>query len=462
MSVEIEKTGPVRTKITLTVDADAVGREMEKVYKQLRREAAIPGFRPGKAPMSMLKRRYKHYAEQEVKGKLVGDHLAKAVEENEIKLVGAPELEKDEINEDGSLTVVAVMETRPEVELGEYKGLEVTCEKARVLEAAVESHLEGMRQQDATMEEIADRDEVQKGDYVRVDLVGRKDGKVIKGSDMKGQVLELGEQQYIAGLSEGIVGMKKEETKDIQATMPENYPDEKLARQEVTFSVTLQAVLHKDVPELDDEFAKSTGKAETLAGLRQKIHDDLLASEEARVKRQARKKLVDKLVEQHSIEVPHSLVEKQLEYSVQKFKSEMAMYGMPQPDDPAADAKLRERLGETAANEVKAAFIIDAIANAEKFEVGDDEVDAEIKKIAEQQNRQFEEVSAYYQKNNLVGALHERLIEDKVVDFLYDSAKITWEEEEEKEKAEEKATDEKDAEAEQDQASLPDDEKAEE
>jgi len=425
MDVQIEKIGPVKTKITLTIDAEAVAKEMERVYKKIRREVIVPGFRPGKAPMSMLKRRYSEYAEQEVKSNLVGEKLAMAVEENDVKVMGTPELEKDEFNEEGSLTIVAVMETRPEVELGEYKGFEIEQEKAVVLDEAVEQRLQQKREQFATMEEIEDRDVAEKGDHVRIDFVGKKDGKEFKGGSHENYVLELGSESFIPGFEDGVIGMKKGETKDIELTFPESYGREELAGKEVVFTVTLNAILRKEVPELDDEFAKDTGEAESLDELKQKIHDEILKSEEDRTKGQARRQLLDKLIAAHDLEVPASLVEKQLDYEVRRYRMEMMMAGIPAPEGPEMDQMMRERLADEAKKQVQQAFLLDAIAETEKIEVTDEDVEAELQKIAEQQGRPVEQISAQYQKENMIDWLQEKLKEDKVVDFLFESAKVT-------------------------------------
>jgi trigger factor len=426
---QIEKISPVRARITVTIDAETVNKELEKVYRQIRREAAVPGFRPGKAPMDLLKRRYGEVAKQEVKRNLVGEHLAQVVEEHKIQPIGTPELEKDEFQEDGSLIVIAVMETRPEIALGEYQGIEIAREKPRVLPAAIETRLEAKRQQMATVAEIADRDIAEKGDLAKIDFAGTIDGKPFKEGEYKGVTLEVGKAFYYPGMGEALEGMKKGETKNLTVNLPADFPQEEIAGKTAEFAVTLHALSRREVPNLDDDLAKDTGEAETLDELRRKIHDEILKSEEERTISNAKKALVNKLVAMHPIDVPQSLVEGQMDYMVRRFKMELAMAGVQMPEDAEADQRLRARVADDAKKEVQSAFLFHEIAKAENLEVTDADLQAEYEKIAARQGRKVEEISAYYQKEKVVESLRERLLEQKVVDFLYAGAKVTWEEE---------------------------------
>ncbi len=428
-NVQVEKISPVRVRVTVTIDADAVNKELEKVYREIKREAAVPGFRPGKAPMDLLKRRYEEYAKQEVKSRLVGEHLMHAVEEHKIQALGSPELEKDEFQADGALVVSALMETKPEIVLGQYKGLEVTREKPRVLPAAIDARLEQKRQALSTLAEITDRDVAQKDDLAKIDFSGKIDGQVFKDGEYKGMLLEVGKPFYYPGLGDAVEGMKKGETKDVPVQIPADFPHADIAGKNAVFTVTLHGLQKREVPALDDDLAKDTGEAETLEELRQKIHDEILKSEEDRTLRNAKKAVVDKLVELHPIDVPASLVEGQQDYMVRRFKMELAMAGVPLPDNKEADNRLRERIAADAKKEVQSAFLFHEIAKAEQITVSDDEIQAEYARVAEQQGRKVEEIAAYYQKEKLVDSLRERLLEDKVVDFLYAAAKVNWEEE---------------------------------
>jgi len=424
MSVEIEKIGAVRTKITLTIDAETVKKEMEKVYKKFQREASIPGFRPGKAPMGMLKRRFGHYAEQETKNNLLTDRLPKVLEENKINILGAPELEKDQFNEDGSLTVIAIMDTEPQVELGEYKGMEIAVEPAVVKPEEIESQLEYLRQNLSTTKEIEDRAVAQNGDLVRVDFEGKKDGQPFKGGKAENHMMELGRNTFIPGFEEAVVGMSKGETKVVNLNFPADYFHKELAGKAVEFTIKLNALLIKELPVLDDEFAKDTGMAENLEALRQKLNEDLQYAAEDRRKHQIRQQMMDHLVEKHPIEVPQALVDRQIEYEARRFKSSLAQAGLPLPQGAEAEDKLRSHVAERAKKGVQTAFIIEAVAKAEKLEVVDADLENELLRLATEQGRPVAEISAYVQKEKLVDALRERLLEDKVVDFLLSNAKI--------------------------------------
>jgi trigger factor len=428
MTVQFEKVSEIKKRLTVTVDAQTVGEEREKVLKTVRKQAHVRGFRPGKAPIGMIKQQYAEYIEEEVKRNLVGEAIGEAIENADVKIAEQPELEKAEFNDAGELEIVTLVETMPEVELGDYKGLEVEQERVRVLDQAVETRLEGLRQQHATLTEIDDRDVCEMGDHVRIDFIGRLAGEVFQGGSHEDHVLELGSSTFIPGFEEGLVGMKVGETKTVTVTFPEGDSRNDLAGKEIDFEVTAKAINRRDLPELDDEFAKDTDQGETIEELKQHIHDSIEEGEQERTKRAARRNLIDKLIELHPIEVPHGMVDRQLEYLVRSRKIEMAMAGMPIEHDPAADEQMKERLTGSATKEVQSYFILRAIADAEGLEVADEDVEARLVKIAERQERPVEEVSAHYQKENMIDSLKEEILDEKTVDFLLEHAKITWEE----------------------------------
>lgn len=428
MTVELEKVSGIKTRLTVTIDADAVAAEREKVIKVVRRDAKVRGFRPGKAPLSMITRQYGEYIDEEIRHNLVGEAIGKAVEENDIKIAATPELEKSDFNEDGTLTAVALLETIPEVELGDYKNVEIAREKVNVLEAAIDGRIDMLRQQHVTVTELEDRDVCESGDHVRIDFVGRKDGEAFRGGSHEGYLLELGSNTFIPGFEDGVIGMKVGETKNVDVTFPEGDSRNDLAGQVVVFEVTLKAIVRRDLPEVDDEFAKDAGMGETAAELRQKIRDDIQEAEEARTRRAARKNMIAKLVEMHDVEVPQAMVERQLEYMVRAYKIDLAMAGIPIKSDPQADEQLKQRMVPSAKEEVQSYFIFKAIAEAEGLEVTEEEIEAKLTEIAERQGRPVAEVSAHYQKENMIDSLKDEMLDEKVVDFLLEHAKITWEE----------------------------------
>jgi trigger factor len=427
MSIQVEKVTPIKTRITLLVDPAAVSAEREKTIKAVRREAQVPGFRPGKAPLDMIKRRFGTHIDDEIKRNLAGEKLAQAIEEHKVRLIGRPELEKEEFTADGALEVVAVMETWPDIELAEYKGLEIKREKVVVLPAAVDGRLEGLRRRQMTQVPVEGRDICETGDVVQIDYEGRKDGEPFRGGSHKDYHLELGSQTFIPGFEDGVVGMKIGETKELSLTFPEMHGRTDLSGKPVAFTVTLKAIMKHELPELDDDFAKDTGRAETLEGLKQMLHDDIVRAEEERTKRRARKELIAKLVELHPLEVPAKMIDRQLDYMIRNYKVELALAGMPLPKDSAVDQELRGKFEPEAKKEVQSYFLFQAIAEKEGLTVTDDDLEAKYHELAGAQGRRVEEVAAQYQKENYVEPLRDELLDQKVVDFLLAHANVTWE-----------------------------------
>jgi len=427
MTVQIEKVSDIKRRLTITVDAETVEKEKAKVFKTISREVQVPGFRPGKAPLGLLKRRYGEYAEGEVKRNLAAERLDEAIRAENLQLAGEPELEKAEFDENGGFTVIALLETWPEVVLSEYKGLPITRDKLIVLESAVENRLEGLRLQHAAEIEITDRNICEKGDYVRIDFEGKKkDGEPFPGGSSKNYLLELGTQTFIPGFEDGVIGMKIEETKDLELTFPEQYGSKELAGAQVIFTIKLNAIIKRELPALDDEFAKDTGEAETIAELRQIIHDNIQKAEEARLRRAGRKAIIEALVQRYPIEVPPAMVDNQTEYMLRNYKMEMIMAGLPIKQDKEADEVFKEKFRDKAKMEVQSFFIFREIAKAEGMEISDAEIETRLQEIAEQQKQPVEQVSAYYQKENLITVLKDELLEDKVVDFMLENAETTW------------------------------------
>lgn len=428
MAVQVEKVSPIKTRLTLTIEAAAVAAEKEKTLKTIRREAMVPGFRPGKAPLDLIKRRYASYLDDEVKRTLLKERLPQAITEEKIKTLGAPELEKEEFAENGDLIFVAVLETWPEVVLGEYKGIEVKREKTDVRPEAVDGRIERFRLHLATFTPVTDRDVCEKGDMVEVDYTGRKDGEVFKGGSHKDFKLELGSGTFIPGFEDALMGMKVGETKEVPLTFPEAHGRPDLSGQPVVFTVTLKSIVKRELPALDDEFAKDTGLADTFEALKQKVHDEIFQAEEGRTKRGARRSLVNKLVELYPIEVPQDMVERQQDQMVRSTKVELAQAGMQISDDPALDERLRARYADEAKKEVQCFFLFQAIAEKENIVVSDADLELKYLEIAARQGRPVAEVSAYYQKENFVEYLKDGMLDDKVVDFLLANANIVWEE----------------------------------
>lgn len=428
MSAQIEKISDIKRRLTITIDAEAVEKEKAKVFKTISHEVQVPGFRPGKAPLGLLKRRYGEYAEGEVKRNLASEHLQEAIKAENLQLAGETELEKAEFDENGGLTIIAILETWPEVKLSEYKGIPITRDKLIVLETAVENRLEGLRLQHAVEKEITDRDICQKSDFVRIDFEGKqkKDNKPVPGGSSKNYLLELGTQTFIPGFEDGVIGMKLEETKDIELTFPVDYVDKQLAGTPAIFTVTLNAIVKRELPALDDEFAKDTGEADTIDGLRQLIRDNIRKGEEARLHRAGRKAIIEALVQRYPIEVPGEMVNNQAEYMLRNYKMEMMMAGLPIKQDKEMDNTLKERFKESAYKEVQSFFIFREIAKAEKIEVSDAEIETRLQEIATRQGQPLEKVSAYYQKENMLDVLKDEILEDKVVDFMLENAETTW------------------------------------
>ncbi len=419
-----------RREIELEIPADQVEKATEKVARDIARIARVPGFRPGKAPVTLVRRRFAGDIEGEVVQTLVPEYLEKELDEKKLVPVTRPALDKVEFKNGEPLRVRAVFEVLPEFELGDYKNLQIQIDDIEVGDTQVDKTLEQMRERAATFVPVEGRP-AKDGDSVQIKLSGTPvgGGDPVQADNV---MVPLGAEETLGAFTENLRGSTAGETKKFDAQYPADYPDQKLAGKTYTYSAEVLGVKEKKLPELNDEFVKDmagsqgaeTGGVTTLDDLRKKIRESLDHEKEHRQTDQAHEKILETLVKQHDFPVPEALVESQMDSRLERTVRTLAAQGV----DPRAVnvdwAALRARQRDRAVTDVKAEILLDRIATAEKIDATDEELEKEISALAERGGESATALRARLTKQGALDRMKSQLRNNKTIDWLYRTARI--------------------------------------
>ena len=404
--------------LTITFKADAAEWQEfdKKAYEQNKGKYNVPGFRKGHVPKSVLENRYG-------KGLFYEDALYLAAQEyytqfldknSKVTPVSRPELEDKSVKiDDKGVTFAVVVTLRPEVTLGEYKGLTVEkTQPQQVTDADVDAEIQRLRERNARYVEVTDRP-VQEGDEVNLDYCGKIDGVAFEGGTAQKQTLVIGSHTFIPGFEEQIVGMNLEETKDIQVTFPEDYHAEDLKGKNAVFTCTVHGISVKQLPEADDEFAKDASEFSTMEEFKADIRKTLQAKNDKLAADQDESKLVENIVENAKMEIPDVMIEEQIDDYVQDFRYQLSYQGLSLENyfkyTNSDLQQLRSNYRERAQKAVRTRLVFEEIVKAEKIKATAKKVDAKIKQYAETIGKSFDEVKAglqeqekYYFENQVI------------------------------------------------------------
>lgn len=413
MKVSVETLSPIEKKLLVEVEPERVAEELERAYKGLSRQVKIPGFRPGRIPRHILEARFRDQVEQEVAQELIEHSFRDAVGENSLLPVGSPVVSPDKLEKGKPFKFEARVEVKPEVAPQTYKGLSYPEAKVEVTDAMVEAELTQLQEQLATMKPIEDRQAAITGDYAVVDFVGLIDGQPFPGNTAEGLTLQVEAGALLEGKAPFLAGVTVGEKVSTEAEFPADFPQEGLRGKKAVFEVTLKSLKKREVPALDDEFAKDVGTdAKTLDELKAKIRENLQKAEEAKAERNTREALVKELIEKNPFEVPKSMIERAIDMMVMGAAERFARQGLDIRQLGLDFRKLREDLREKATTEVRAALIFEAIAKQEGLEVSDEDLSEHYKKVAAESRISEAKVRAHFEKDpeereGLVGRLRE-------------------------------------------------------
>ena len=415
-----------RREIELEIPAENVTKVAEKVARDIARIARIPGFRPGKAPITLVRRRFADDIQGEVVQSLVPEYLEKALDEKKLVPVTRPEVDKVEFKEGEPLKFRAIFEVLPEFELGDYKNLQVQVDEIEAGDAEVEKAVEEMRERAATFVPVEGRPAAD-GDSVLIKLKGvpTAGGEPVEADNI---LVPLGAEDTLASFTENLRGASAGETKQFQARYPDDYPDQKLAGKTFDFTVDVQGIKDKKLPELNDEFVKEAAgeKAEvgTLDELRNKIRENLIASKEHQQGSQARDRILEQLVSKHDFPVPEALIEGQMDTRLERMVRSLASQGVDPRGMNVDWAALRRQQRDRSITDVKAELLLDRIATAEKIDASEEDVDKELAHLAEHGGESATALRARLTKQGTLDTMKSKLRSNKTIDWLYSNARI--------------------------------------
>ena len=436
-----EKLEKSRVALTIETSAEEFEAAVNKAYLKMRGKINVPGFRVGKAPRKIIEKMYgAEVFYEEAVNIILPDAYEAAVKEQELDVVGYPEVELESCTKDGVVFKCTVA-VYPEVKLGQYKGLEAPKAEVKVVAADVNARLKEMADRNSRL--VSVERAVKKGDTADIDFEGFDNGVAFDGGKGENFDLEIGSGSFVAGFEEQLIGMKAGEEKDIDITFPENYTPE-LAGKPVVFHVKVNEVKVKEVPALDDEFAKDVSEFDTLKELKADIKKKLTAERTESAQRAFEDVLMAKVAEGVEADVPHEMVELQAEQMTEGFKQQLASQGIPFDQylkmTNTTEADFKSQAYGPAEQQVKMDLAISAIVKAENLEATDDEVEAEMKKVADRYGMDLDTVKKYLRPEEV----KEQVIREKVIKLVADNAvavapaEALAEEETEAETAEEK------------------------
>jgi trigger factor len=420
MQSQVSEIDPVTVEVQVEVPWDRIQKGLDDTFTKLQRSARVKGFRPGKAPRSVLQKLFSKDVQAEVVSNLVEETVVEAVRQHELPVVSTAKLDqRPELTTGQPLTFTVKFEVRPKIESLETS-LTLTRTIERIGSAEVDAEIERLRQQHALMRPLEGERTAQKGDVVTIDYEVTIDG--VAKPDMKGEgrPVNLGEGRLLEEIDAGLLGTRPGDERTIEIARGENDENKELAGKKVVFAVRVKEVRERVLPDLDDEFAKDVGEYETLADLRTKLQERLEEGAKSKSENQLRSQAVEELANKNPIPVPPSLIDQQLRSMLSEYFKIMQMIGQAPNLDPNEINDMRGR----AESKVRSAILLGELSRREKIEVTPDEVEAKMQEIAERSGKHIAKVRADHAGEKRE-ALETQILENKLIRYLLDHATIT-------------------------------------
>ena len=431
MKNELIDVSPTRKEIRITIEPEEIRSAYDRISQQYSKAATVPGFRPGHAPTSVVRTRYKSEIRSEVLRELLPDAVNAAIVEHSLHAIGEPQVELDNTEAldhlgDEPITVKVGVEVLPEITLNEYKGLEAARRVRPITDADVDQVIEGWRESTASYMPVEDRAS-ELGDTVTINARGKfvddePNEEEIKVDDVEVVIGGPGVQQEF---TENLTGVRPEETKTFLVDYPQDFSSPGLAGKKVEYVAEVTAVRKKELPEVDDEWAKSLGEFDSIEAVRTKLREDLEARATAEADHNLRGEVMRKMAAAHPFEVPESLVEQQTIYRLEEVARHMASRGIDPRNAPVDWTRAREELKVQAVEDVRATMLMEKIAEVENITVSEEEIEAEIESIATAARQSKEQVRAALTKDGGERSIAQRLRNRKALDLLIENARVT-------------------------------------
>ena len=426
MSMKVEKTENTNElKLTFNVPAEVFDAGMKKVYAKTAKYFNIPGFRKGKAPMALVERTYgSEIFYEDTFNEIVPEIFEKEVSENKLEVVSKPEIDIVEIGKGKELVFTAIVQIKPEVKLGKYKGIALKKIEYTVTDEDIEHELGHMADKNSRMVTIEDEPVVEK-DIAVIDFEGFVDGVAFEGGKAEKHELEIGSKTFIPGFEDQVIGMKIGEEKDINVKFPEEYFSAELAGKDATFKVKLHEIKRKELPELDDEFAKDVSEFDTIKELKDSIKEKLETENTNKAKYETEENAIKTVCDATELEIPSGMVETEIDNMLKDIETRLSYQGLEMKQYlqmmGRTEEDLRKEYEEQAKTSVKSRLVLEAIVKAENLEATEEEVSEKIKEMAQNYGRDAEELM---KNEHLTNYIKENMKSEKAIKFIVENAKI--------------------------------------
>jgi trigger factor len=416
-----ETVTTTKREIEVEIPSDEVSRETEVLIEKYRKLARIPGFRRGHVPASIIRQRFSQDIQNDVVDALVPLHFRKETERLGLVPVSQPRVTDLHLHEGEPLRFKAAFEVMPEIKVEGYKELRADHPEIAVTDQEVEDSLKSLQEQKAAFAPVEGR-ALQEGDYAQVSLDGtpKQDSENTKPVHMDDVLVEIGGKNTMPEFTEHLKGATAGEERTFDVTYPDDFSDERLRGKVFSYRVKVNAIKLKSLPELNDDFARELGEFSTLDDVRKRIREGMEHDRRHAAERESKDKLLAELVRRHEFEVPEALVDHQIDVRLERGLRALAAQGMKSEDMKKMDfSRLRAGQRDQAVQEVKASLLLDKIADQEKIEVGDDEIDREIQALAKQTDQVPDAIRARLTRDGALDRIRNRIRNEKALDFLY-------------------------------------------
>lgn len=426
MQVTVEDVNSVKKILHIEIPEDKVARELDNAYKNLKKTAKIKGFRPGKAPRSVLERLYKKDVHNNVSSKLLQDSFVEAIKETDLNIVGNPKIDPPGLDEKGPYKYDATVEIKPEIEEIDFKGLTLKKSLYRVTDQEMDAQIKMLQKNLARQNPITEDRAVREDDFVLIDYEGFKDGKPFAETQKtENFTMKIGTGHILKTFDEQLIGMKPGDNREIKVDFPEDYFNDKLANLEINFQVKLNEIREEVLPEIDDEFGKRLGQYETLDDLKNAITDNLNQGYAKRVEQELNEQIFEALIAKSEFEVPDSMVDYELEGIIEEAERSFAYHNKSMEDLGLSKEILSEKYRDTAEKKVRRHLILGKIVEQEDMTLTDQELEDGFKEMAQTFNQPLEDIKNYYKQNeDKIEFFKHTLLEKQAIKLIIESSTI--------------------------------------
>jgi trigger factor len=426
MKFTVKDVSTVKKILHVEITKEDVAGELDEAYKNLKKGAKVKGFRPGKAPRSVLERLYKKDVNSNVSSKLIQDSLNNAIKEAELKLIGNPIVDPPELNGNESYKYDATIEVNPEIEKIDFKGLNLKRTLYKVSDEEIDAQLKMLQKNLAQKKPIEKDRPVQDGDFVVIDYEGFNDGKPFAETQKTNNfIIKVGEGHISKDFDSRLVGMKPEENKEIKVNFPKDYFNDKLANLEITFHVKLKEIREEVLPEIDDEFAKNLGKYKTLSSLKKEITNNLKKGYAKRVEQELNEQIFTALIEKTDFEVPEVLVNYELDSIIEEAERSFAFYNKSMEEHGITRETISEEYRDTAEKQVRRHLILNKVIQQENMTLSDKDLDTGYEEMSQNFQQPIEEIKNFYKQNkDKLELFKQTLLEKNAIKLIIDNSLI--------------------------------------